>query len=136
MTQPLLGSIGGTKTYVRYSGTAGGGAVIWSGPGRLNTVQIATRRDQSGLATAFVDFGGTFVSGLTGFAGPSGMTLVGRMVATHDTGVVWSGEAIDTTFGAATPLRFDVPFFSGLAFSDGSGTNPWTITFTPGKPLD
>ncbi len=133
MTQPLLGSIGGTKTYTRYSGTAGGGALIWSGTGRLNTVFLH-REDTSGLKTNFVDVG-AFVSGLTGFAGASGMNIVGTAPYTFNN-AQWSGHPIDTAFGALTPIRYDIPFFSGLAFSDSSGTNPWTATFTPGKPLD
>ncbi len=127
---PVFQSIGGLRAYSRYSGTAGGGAVIFSGAGILKTVFLH-RRAQSGISTDFVDFGGAFVSGLTAFAGSSGMNLIGRAPGTHEGGVVISGSNPGNLFETTPPILFDTPFFSGLAFSDSSGTNPWTVTFSP-----
>ncbi len=135
VTQPLHGSIGGSKNFTVYSGTAGGGQVIWSGPGRLNTVTLY-RRIQSGLNNDIVDFGGTFVSGLTGFAGASSMPFIGQSPATYEGATMPSGTYIGNAYETAFPVRFDIPFFSGLATSTTSGINAFTITYTPEKPLD
>lgn len=127
---PAIQSIGGLRAFSRYSGSAGGGQVIFSGAGILKTVQLH-RRAQSGISTDFVDFGGSFASGLTAFAGSSGMNILGRCPGTNEGGVVVSGSDPGNLYITSFPVQYDVPFFSGLAFSDASGANPWTCTYLP-----
>lgn len=130
MTVPHIGSIAGTRAFTRYAGSAGGGSVICSGPGVLKTVFCFSRL-QSGLPSNIVDFGGTFVSGLASFAAVSGMNIIGRVPDTYDTAVNVATIPTDP-FIATQSLIFDTPFFSGLAFSDRSGSNPFTLTYLQG----
>lgn len=133
MTVPNITGIGGTRAFTRYAGTAGGGSVIASGPGILKTVFCFSRL-QSGLPTNIVDFGGTFASGLSSFAAVSGMPIIGRVPDTYDTAVDAAGAVTipSDPFAATRSLQFDTPFFSGLAFSDRSGNNPFTLTYIQG----
>ena len=130
MTVPNITGIGGTRAFTRYAGSAGGGSVICSGPGILKTIFVFGRL-QSGLPSNIVDFGGTFVSGLITFAATSGMNIIGRVPDTYDTAINVASIPTDP-FIATQSLIFDTPFFSGLAFSDRSGSNPFTLTYIQG----
>jgi hypothetical protein len=130
MAVPQIISCAGTRTFTRYAGSAGGGQVICSGPGVLKTIFCFSRL-QSGLPTNIVDFGGTFVSGLITFSSSSGMPIIGRVPDTYDTAVNVPTIPADP-FIATQSLIFDTPFFSGLAFSDRSGSNPFTLTYIQG----
>jgi hypothetical protein len=131
---PVITSVGGTNTFTRYAGSAGGGSIICSGPGILKSVFVFSRL-QSGFPTNIVDFGGTFVSGLATFAAASGMNIIGRVPDTYDTAVNAGGTVTTPVdaFIATQPLNFDSPFYSGLAFSDRSGSNPFTLTYLCGR---
>ena len=131
---------GGQLAYSNYSGalligsgTPGGvGSVlaqglIVSGGGRLHTV--FPHQSISGVAVYFYDSVTQALSGLVNHV-LSGYSTVGFIPA--------------NTFGPnlgplAEPLKFDVPFHSGLCFSAPSGAAGFTVTYTteytPVNPL-
>lgn len=115
------------------SGTPGGvGSVrahglVVSGGGRLHTV--FPHQSISGVAVYFYD---------------SVLLALSGTVAHVQSGYTTVGFIPGNTFGAdlgplAEPLKFDVPFHSGLCFSAPSGAAGFTVTYTteynPVSPL-
>lgn len=108
-------------------GSALGQGLIVSGGGRLHTV--FSHQSISGVAVYFYDSVTQALSGLVNHV-LSGYSTVGIIPA--------------NTFGPnlgplAEPLKFDVPFHSGLCFSAPSGAPGFTVTYSteysPVNPL-
>lgn len=124
MANPLYSIPGGTKTFVVYSGTAGGDQAITSGQGRVNLV-IPHTTALSGQAVHLYD-SAVAVSG--GPIAASGHIHLGGIPASPPTGA--SG-----TFAAAAPIVLQTPYFSGLCITGRSGAVGCTVVYTPEKPL-
>ena len=128
---PIFETRGGTRSYTNYSGTAGQNVLVWSGAGRLNTI-LPLVHAASGIPINFFDAPNSLVvSGMAGFAGDSGMPIIGRLPGTQDPLAQVSGAAVDTSKTWNTPIMVEFSFASGLAYSSQSGTPGFSLSFTP-----
>lgn len=117
-------TLGGTRTFGRFSGTAGGDVNIWVGGGRLDTVllhpaTVATIPAASGVAPIFYD-SAVAVSG--GPINASGHKIVGvGLPATTVSGAAIGGQVIS----------LGIVFSSGLCVTGASGMAGFTACYTP-----
>ena len=109
---------GGTKTFSRYSGTAGGDAVIHVGAGRLDYVQPHV--GLSGVAIKFYD-SAVAVSG--GPIAASGHKILGVLPANT------AGLGHVALVGPL-PLKLGAVFTSGLCITGASGQDGVTVSYS------
>ena len=125
-TGQVLFTQGGSVTFSKLSGTAGGNAMIFTGAGRLDSIHYhpSAIPAASGFPLLFYDA----ASALSGH-GASGYTILdttntaqfGSVFATFNSGVVNIGG--DKQVGRV--------FQSGLAFQSQSGQAGFTVSYTP-----
>lgn len=144
-TGELMTIRGGSQHGCIYSGTinAGGNGVVgfgiqnasgghvqlWSGPGRLNTVQPHVQL-QSGVAVFFYDAGAITLSGIS----TSGFPILGTIPATYPGGYLIGAAGVGfqpSVAFAGQPFNVDIPFSSGLCAAIPSGSPGFTCSWTP-----
>lgn len=120
-------TLGGQRTFTKYSGTAGGDAAIWVGPGRLDGAMLfdGSLLALSGTPLIFYD-SAVAVSG--GPLAASGHKVVG-VLGPSSLGKVTmaSGDVLQ----AGLTVSIMAPFNSGLCFSSRSGHLGMSCHFTP-----
>lgn len=120
------GSLAVTPAAGTFLNSSGGQIQFWSGPGRLNSI-VPLSNSQSGLPTFFYDANAIAVSGVVGL--PSGFIGAGSL-STQYLAAAASG-VFQVAQIPSEPFRPDCPFFNGLCASIASGTNGFTVTWTP-----
>lgn len=126
-TGQQLFSQGGTKTFTKFSGTAGGDANVWVGAGRLDNACLfdGSVVALSGTPVIFYD-SAIAVSG--GPIAASGHKVVGVLgVGGSTKGVAASGDV----FMAGLSQTIAMPFNSGLCYTSRSGHLGFSISYTP-----
>lgn len=118
-------TLGGSRTYTKYSGTAGGDVNIWVGGGRLDSIFVIPSADAglSGRALLFYDAAAA-VSGGPIFL--SGHKVVGGVQVPTGSTPVLSG-----TPNIGGVVSVGVVFTSGLCHTGGSGGFGFSCSFTP-----
>jgi hypothetical protein len=115
---------GGGRAHTSMSGVTAD-TLIFSGAGRLNTIQALTQL-ASGRSAIFYD---SCVATSGGPFSASGHKVVGVLPPTQQP-AMWSGHITDLDY--LKPIQVDMPFQSGLCVGNvSSGTAGWTISFTP-----
>lgn len=114
-------TIGGTKTFTKFSGTAGGDANIVVGGGRLDAVLLhhSAIPGASGVAIVFYD---------------SAVAVSGGPLATSGHKIVGAISPTSTISGALTPpqvLDLGFVFTSGLCHTSASGQPGFSVSYTP-----
>ncbi len=121
----LLSVGSGSQNPAVLSATAGGNAIIVSGPGRVN-LAFAHQVSTSGLTGVFFyDANVAALSGVTGFA-LSGWSVVSVLPAIP---VPASGLLLNAPY---IPVN-GFPFINGLGFSAASGAPGFSVTWTIGN---
>lgn len=127
-TGQVLGTNGGTRTFTKFSGTAGGDALIHKGGGRLDKAFFLDSAliALSGQPTIFYD-AAVAVSG--GPLAASGHKVVGVLAPSPDEGALTgiSGNALRG--GVVRDIGFT--FQSGLCHTSRSGGAGFTCSYTP-----
>lgn len=127
-TGQVLNTLGGTKTFTSFSGTAGGDALIHKGGGRLDaaffldTALIAL----SGQPVVFYD-AAVAVSG--GPLAASGHKVCGVLAPSPTEGALTSISGNALRGGNVRQIGFT--FQSGLCYSSRSGAGGFTASYTP-----
>ncbi len=128
-TGQQLVTYGGSRTFNKQSGTAGGTAQIWTGAGRLDSVHLhpgatTTIPIASGISQQFWDQSAVV----------SGMSASGLLLASLLPAMFQGINSITTNSGQLFYGGFQTvgySFKSGLAFNSTSGQVGFTASFTP-----
>jgi len=122
-TQPIFATPAASPS----NGSGQSDVVLFSGPGRLNSI-LAHTQMTSGLPVIFYD---AQVVWSGGPIAASGHRVVGVLPPTFGGGMINLSGGIAVTPFTGAPINVDIPFVNGLAVRVASGQPGWTVTFTP-----
>lgn len=127
-TGQQLFTYGGTKTFTKFSGTAGGDANVWVGAGRLD---VACTFDGSALALSGTPI--IFYDSAIAVSGGPLATSGHKVVGVLGVGGANAGPlaASGDVFMAGMTQIIAMPFNSGLCYTSRSGHLGFSISYTP-----